>query len=446
MRRSDGLFNFLFSAPAFAAALLLIAGGAWAQSAATTALPAVKLLMTVPVPVAKANKSGGMYAYDISFVDQASETYYLGDRSNAVVDVVNAATGKFVKQIHATPHFAGVVLDPMTGKANTSLSGPNGVATGVAGANTCLFAGDGTSRVVSFLLPGGTQVSSLSTKGLFRADEMAYDPKDRILMVANNADTPPFASLIHVATDCKLTLGPQIKFTFATNGAEQPVWDPKTDLFYQAIPSNTGTVASPGPGGLVLGVTTSGRIVKRFTVKFCMPAGLALNPTTGELLLGCSVVYDTADAPWSGTDTKTAAPVQVVMDAATGIVKRVRGIGASDEVWYNSGDDHYYTGSSTSPYAPSVAIATTPSTPLTAQGAAILGVIDGTHLTLDQLVPTFNVPNDIEPGPPIKTIHVAGTGHSVAANAKNNWVLVPAPANNAIPGCLTGCIQVFSRR
>ncbi len=80
---------------------------------------------------------------------------------------------------------------------------------------------------------------------------------------------------------------------------------------------------------------------------------------------------------------------------------------------------------------------------LTAQGANILGVIDGTSLGLDQLVPTFGVPNVIVG---TTTVHVSGSGHSVAANDTNSWVFVPAPANNAILGCLKGCIQVFARR
>ncbi|MGB9315672.1 MAG: hypothetical protein WCB62_11680, partial [Pseudolabrys sp.] len=51
----------------------------------------------------------------------------------------------------------------------------------------------------------------------------------------------------------------------------------------------------------------------------------------------------------------------------------------------------------------------------------------------------FNVPA-VTTGP---TPHAAGTAHSVAANANNNHVFVPLPANNAFPNCLTGCIAVY---
>jgi hypothetical protein len=78
-------------------------------------------------------------------------------------------------------------------------------------------------------------------------------------------------------------------------------------------------------------------------------------------------------------------------------------------------------------------------TPLTAQGAAILGVIDAREKTVKQLVPTFNVPA-VTTGP---LLHAASTAHSVAANAGNNHVFVPLGANNAFPNCLTGCIAVY---
>jgi len=141
----------------------------------------------------------------------------------------------------------------------------------------------------------------------------------------------------------------------------------------------------------------------------------------------------------------------VILDAETGnIDKNVLGVGAGDEVWFNEGDGHYYTASSGSPLVP---LAITPARPpvgtattapvLTAQGAAILGVIDAFSKTLDQLVPTFNVPAVGTGNSP--TEHPAGTAHSVAANAENNHVFVPLAANNVFPDCLTGCIAVYGR-
>src|SRR5258708_15518819 len=82
---------------------------------------AVRLLRTVPIPGTPANTTAGkMYVFDISFVDQTTQTYYLADRSNAVVDVVDASTNELVSQLSATPAFKG-----FTG--NNAASMPNGV-------------------------------------------------------------------------------------------------------------------------------------------------------------------------------------------------------------------------------------------------------------------------------------------------------------------------------
>jgi hypothetical protein len=140
----------------------------------------------------------------------------------------------------------------------------------------------------------------------------------------------------------------------------------------------------------------------------------------------------------------------VILDANTGtIIKNVLGVGAGDEVWFNEGDGHYYTASSGSPLAPNAItparapVGTATMAPvLTAQGAAMLGVIDAFRKTLEQLVPTLNVPAVVAPAP---NPHPAGTAHSVAANAGNNHVFVPLAANNVFPDCLQGCLAVYGR-
>src|SRR3979411_2136876 len=91
---------------------------------------AVKLLTTIPVPGVK------MKAFDISWVDADTQLYYLADRSNAAVDVVDAKRNTFVRQIHGG-------FKACTGTNDTS--GPNGVV--VAG--HFLFVTDANSRVVT---------------------------------------------------------------------------------------------------------------------------------------------------------------------------------------------------------------------------------------------------------------------------------------------------------
>jgi hypothetical protein len=155
-----------------------------------------------------------------------------------------------------------------------------------------------------------------------------------------------------------------------------------------------------------------------FPVKFCQPAGLTLGPKQ-DLLLGCSVVFDTAGVAWGAGGSTTAAPISVVMDAKNGSIdKMVAGVSGSDEVWFNSGDGRYYLAARNQP------------------GGPVLGVIDADRESLVQVVPTINVGGKANVFP-------AGTAHSVAANSRNNHVFVPLAANNVFPNCLNGCIAVF---
>jgi hypothetical protein len=392
---------------------------------------ATRLLATVPIPGTAANTSGGnMYVFDISFVDQATQTYFLSDRSNAVVDVVDANTNQLISQISATPAFKG-----FTG--NNATSGPNGVVA----AFPWLFVTDANSRVVTIDLRNGKTVGDVSTGGAagLRADELAYDPKDGLILATNNADTPPFSTLIRVnQTTGALTVGTRITLDTmhsgvdATNGAEQAVWEPVTGKFYLSIPQ----VGPNAKDGAVIRISTAGSVEAQYPIEFCQPAGLALGPNV-DLLAGCSTVFDTAGNVWDPTKNVTAAPIQVIIDAFTGkIDATIPGVGAGDEVWFNSGDGNYYTGSSASPLRPTEVIS---GTALTAQGAQVLGVIDAREQVLKQLVPTFSVPA-VTTGP---APHAASTAHSVAANAANNHVFVPLGANNVYPSCLTGCIAVF---
>ena len=64
----------------------------------------VQLLKTIRVPVSAANSTAGaLYSFDISFVDPATQTYYLADRSNKAGDVVNANADRPDSE-HLVPH------------------------------------------------------------------------------------------------------------------------------------------------------------------------------------------------------------------------------------------------------------------------------------------------------------------------------------------------------
>jgi hypothetical protein len=444
------------------AAVLPVGNAAWAAENKGNEAGgdrAVRLLKVIPVPGTNANVTNGkLYSFDISWVDQETQTYYLADRSNAVIDVVDAKMGIFAGQIPGD--FAGVAV--VGGVVSNAQSGPNGVVTG----GHCLFATDFRSgmggRVVSFDLTAAFPppvVSSVFTGGNGRADELAYDPNatnpEALLLVINNADTPPFGTFITVnKATCGLTVGTKVLLDTAhgvdaQNGAEQPVWEPATGKFYVSIPQIGSTVSHGGvvsipPNGTTWTVLGEG-------IDFCSPAGLTVGPKT-DLFVGCNTVFDTAGNVWSPTGTVAAAPNDVIIDAETGAIDaRILSAGAGDEVWFNAGDGNYYATGSGSPFRP-IAVVGTPPAPQTAQGSTPLAVVDAKDQKLLQLVTTFNVPA-VGTGNS-STQHPAATAHSVAANAENNHIFVPLGANNAfsafavpnggaVPDCETGCIAVF---
>ena len=284
-----------------------------------------------------------------------------------------------------------------------------------------------------------------------RADELAYDPRDGLILAINNASTPPFGTLVKVnQTTGDLTCGTNILLdaahgVAATNGAEQPVWDPGTQKFYLSIPQLDG---NPILGG-VLRISTTGTVEATYQIFFCSPAGLALGPNE-NLLVGCNTIWAENGSLWTGNadrNTDTAAPQLVILNALNGeTLANVTGAGVGDEVWFNAGDNHYYAAASGSNLAPNALFPARPpvGTATTApvnvsQGAATLDVIDALSRTLEQRVPTFNVPAD-----PAGS-HPAGTAHSVAAYSGTNHVFVPIAANNAVLNCLTGCITIYGR-
>ena len=261
------------------------------------------------------------------------------------VDVVDAQTAELSGQIAASPPFAGVVpTADCTAIGGANCSGPNGVVA----AYPWLFVTDGGSRVVNIdlrtgqIAPDGDVVTANHDPN--RADELAYAPGPGLLLVINNADTPPFGTFISVnKMTGALTVGQRITFTDATNGAEQPVWNPDDGRFYLSIPSISGTTMAPGPIGAVYRIdpnTATFEIAAE--IEECGPAGLTLGPNQ-DLLVGCNTVFDTAGNVWDATKDITANPRDVILDAKTGIIEAtVFGVGAGDEVWFNRGDGHYY--------------------------------------------------------------------------------------------------------
>jgi DNA-binding beta-propeller fold protein YncE len=319
-------------------------------------------------------------SFDISYVDQTTNRYYVADRSNKAVDIVDGTTGAFIGRV---PGFVGVPEDK-----DTDMAGPNGV---LAIGNE-LWAGDGDSSVKVIDLKTKTIVDTIHTGGKKRADEMAYDPKHHIFLVANDADDPPFVTLISTQPGHKILK--KVVINDATDGIEQPIYYAPKSIFLMSIPELKGDKST---GGIAMIDPLKGEVTSVMKVSNCAPAGLARGPGH-NLVIGCSA---------GGKESKLK-PVTLVVNGDNGaVVATIPDIGTADEVAYSAKNDQYYITGRKMP------------------NGSVLGVIDAKTNTLIQSIPT------------------GGDTHSVAASDVNGRVFVPLPKTGGPCG---GCVGVFSTR
>jgi hypothetical protein len=398
-----------------------------------------KCLTAVQIPGA------ALRSYDISWVNPNRSEYYLADRSNSAIDIIDTRHVTF-KRFLGKGQFVGVKLNGAGTAVNNDISGPDGVVTH----GRWLYAGDGDSTLKVFDLDS-PDVSALkatvSTGGEARVDEMALTPDGELLLVANNADTPPFGTLFAANGDrnfnsvndgsriSKITIDP-VAFP-DTPGIEQPTWDPKTKRFYVSVPilgkpGGCGTATCDGgmmvidpnavtPGTYVLGPFNPATNIGVLALSNCGPNGITVGPND-NLLLGCTPANNPANDS------------TLVINATTKNFSHVNKIVGSDEVWFNSGDGRYYTGSNRN-------CTTSAPCPAATQQTAVLGVIDGTSVL-------------------IETIPQSSGSHSVAADSKRNLIFVPQSAPVAVVGSggdttatgagicgsTNGCVGVYSHQ
>lgn len=361
-----------------------VAGCMLAMSAtAAMATPTnYSLIDTIATPVP-------LTAFDISYVDPVTGFYYFADRSDASVDVINGGNLSYVAQAGG---FQGV-------RATTSVSGPDGVVVARTPGGPVLFGGDGNSTLRAYNVANPASpalISVTSTGGTHRVDEMAYSPSANLLLVANNADTPAFGSLVNATTGLLVAGNIIIPNSPPGAGLEQSVWDPNTGTFFISVPAFNGT---NNPGGLAE-INTSGVVVATFDfgtmgITACSPAGLALG-SSGNLLVGCG----------------TAGSQTILFSPSTGsIVGTIGAISGSDEVWFDpTSDDFFVTGS-------------------TSAGRAFDVVSDASQAVLQSIaLPNVNA-------------------HSIAVDPLNGDVFVPLEASVAgTPDalCPSGCVAVFA--
>ena len=312
------------------------------------------------------------FDFDLGLVDSTTETYYLADRTNKSIDIVDAKTNTVLAQV------GGYVGQ----KSSNSVSGPNGMEL----VGNILYTGDGDSTIKIIDLSTRTIIKTLATGGTKRVDAFAYDAADNVLIVTNKNETVPFASFVDPRTNAIIGTLP-----IPSTQLDAVIFDPTTKKFLISV---TSTAANPGGEVDVVDPKTR-TITAVYPVPQCLPGGLAIGPSE-HLLVGCS-----GDAIAAGFLARS-----IVLDASNGLIlKSIPEVGGSDEVTYNSGDQKFYTASRD---MTSNGLSSGTPTP-------VLGVIDAVTLNFIKNVPTST------------------NSKSVAADPKNNHVFVPL-TNTPGPG------------
>jgi len=360
----------------------LLAAFAMAGVALNAQLGVYRQVALITVP---GNLSGG---FDISWADAVSGRYYLANRGGTIPPSINVIDTKHLKYLYSLPLAAA-------GNGVVAINNPHDDVDNDPETLGELWVGEnpitgGVSQIEVFDLKTKLSVATIPTGGVARSDELAYDPLDHVLLVANDRETScttagvctgpaPFITFIN--TETKTVMGaidyPQVVFGDPTtmpptparnHGLEQPVWDPKTGMFYLAVP---GT--SDNPAGEVDEIDPAGMFINRIFPTACSPAGLVLVPR-GRLVTSCGDVI----AVGSGY-----------------LLATIPNVGA-DEIWYNPGEERVYFGGFQAVKVPIV-------------NANNFNLV--TTLTVGFINPT--------PPPPSQTTH------SVAADSENNLIFVP---------------------
>lgn len=349
-----------------AAAATVIAFAPPGARAATAPVP-LRRLETLLVPGKPLRK------FDIGFVN-TDGVYAFSDKSNHSLDLFEAATGRFL------------------GRATGFGSGPHGV---VAVGRNEFWAGDGDSGTVKVVnVRTHRIVASIPTEPGKKTDELTYDPRDHLVAVVSKHHGPPIINLISTRTR---TVVGRVPVPQATDGAEQPLWDPASGLLYVSIPVLDHMRAH---GAIAVINPLRHTLLKFIPIEKCMPAGLALGPHD-DLLVGCS-----DDAVAAGFPARS-----YIVNATSGrIVARLPQVGGSDEVYSNEKAGRYYLAAVANP------------------GGPVLGVVNSRTLRWLANIPT------------------GSHAHSVAVDTATGRVFVPIAASGADGACPQGCIAVYGPR
>jgi DNA-binding beta-propeller fold protein YncE len=257
----------------------------------------LKQVATIEIPGKPINQFGTLY------IDQSSGLGYLAEKDNKAVVVFNTKTNEFVKRILGL----GGLND------NGQLAGPNGLVVVNEGRELWVSDGDSSIRIVD--LASGTISATIATGGRERANAMAYDAMDHVVIVANSNEPTPFLSVISTAKGRQIVR--KISIPDSAENIERSVFQPSTGMFWTAIPVS----AREAENGLLAQTNAkTGQLLALHTLEGCHPHSLQLVSNT-SIFLGCSNGH--------GSSPKPGGDLGVFDIASKKIVSKIDGLGGN---------------------------------------------------------------------------------------------------------------------
>lgn len=338
-------------------------------------------------------------SFDISFVDPAIGLYLLADRSHKVVQVIDTNSNTILTQLGAGLFRGTSPCVPAAGP--NDCAGPNGVLTVN---NREAWAGDGDSTIKVFDLVTHKLTHTITTGGTRRADELCFDPRDQLVVMANDADEVPFITFIPTSGPQAYQVVKTLKFPEATNGIEQCQWSARTGKIYLNIPEVNGPGDDTAPGAVYVIDPETMTLERVFDIdhdKCAGPQGMAIGPDN-QILLGCNAPSGVTATEPNGNGRFSTV---IINDRSGAVIATLDNESGADQVWFNDGDNHYFLARSAA---------------VDPKGDQLLGVVDSIAHREDPSVVTARS-------------KVQRNAHSVAADPVRNQVYVPIPGATIDP-------------
>ena len=370
-----------------------------------------------------------VYSFDLGVVDPATGRYYVTDRTNKSIDVIDTNTPLSVTQFKQA--FAGCNAGtptaptprPTCAGANNDMSGPDGID--IVG--QFLYVGDVNALWILDKTTGGVvkKLAIPSSPTFLRADEGCFDADDNLYAIATPGDEHPFMTFVDTVTQSVIGKVVMDDSTGASSaGLEACTYDPRTKKFFvnndgstanprgevDGIPAATIVAMKPGPATLTF-ASIAGKSV--YPLGACDPTGIALGPSN-DLGVMCR----------QGNDGEPLT--FMILDRTSGNVLANVNLGGGDQITFDPVSNRWFladsrwTATGTSCGGGS---ATCPLTP-------VVGIVDGSSRTI---VGTLGNGNNAH------SIAVAGTNHTVVTPFTS-----PSAAGGGAPNFPDGGISMFS--